>query len=80
MLGIWCGGDWLKERFGSAQSMVGWYMKVPELAGFSYANKSSFSFGIFMRKWACHYVALNVVSSLIYLWLFVVYKLVLGQS
>jgi len=31
MLGIWYGGDWLKEIFGLAQSMVGWYMEVPNL-------------------------------------------------
>ena len=42
MLGIWHEGDWLKERFGSAQSMVRWYAKVPELVGFAYVNKSSF--------------------------------------
>jgi len=34
MLGIWHEGDWLKERFGSAQSMVGWYVEVPDLVGF----------------------------------------------
>jgi len=27
----WC--DWLKERFGSSQSMVGWYVEVPNLVG-----------------------------------------------
>ena len=31
MVGTWHRGDWLKERFGSAQSMVGWYMEVPDL-------------------------------------------------
>ena len=25
------GDDWLKERFGSAQSMVGWFMEVSYL-------------------------------------------------
>ncbi len=34
MLGIWHGGDWLKERFGSTQSMFGWYVEVPGLVGF----------------------------------------------
>ena len=34
MLGIWHEGDWLKERFGSAQSMVKWYVEVLELVGF----------------------------------------------
>jgi len=33
MLGIWHGGVWLKERFGSTQSMVGWYMEVLDLVG-----------------------------------------------
>ena len=28
MFGIWHEGDWLKEIFGSAQSMVGWYVEV----------------------------------------------------
>jgi len=36
MFGIWHGGDWLKERFGSAMSMVGWYMEVLKLVGFTY--------------------------------------------
>jgi len=36
MLGIWHEGDWMKERFSSAQSMVGWYVKVPDLVGFAY--------------------------------------------
>jgi len=34
MLGIWHGGDWLKEIFGSTQYIVGWYMEVSELVGF----------------------------------------------
>jgi len=34
MLGIWHGGDWLKERFGSTQSMVKWYVEVPHLVDF----------------------------------------------
>ena len=33
MLGIWHRGDWMKEIFGSALSMVGWYMEVPILVG-----------------------------------------------
>jgi len=33
MLGIWRRGDWLKERFGSTQSMVGWYVEVPDFVG-----------------------------------------------
>jgi len=36
MLGLWHRGDWLKERFGSAMSMVGWYMEVLNLVGFVY--------------------------------------------
>jgi len=34
MLGIWNEGDWLKEIFGLAQSMVGWNVEVPDLVGF----------------------------------------------
>ena len=34
MLGIWHEGDWLKERFGSNQSMFGWYVEAPDLVGF----------------------------------------------
>ena len=34
MPGIWHGGDWLKEIFGSTQSMVGWFMEVLGLVGF----------------------------------------------
>jgi len=67
MLGMWCEGDWMKGRFGSTQSMVGWYVEVPNLVGFSYVNKSSIFFGIFMSKCACHYMALIVVSSVIHL-------------
>ena len=33
MLGICHRGDWLKEIFGLAQSMVGWYVEFP-LVGF----------------------------------------------
>ena len=46
MLGIWRRGDWLKDRFGAAQPMVEWYVEVPDLVGFSYVNKRSFSFYI----------------------------------
>ena len=31
MLGIWRGSDRMKERFGSDQSMGGWYVEVPDL-------------------------------------------------
>ena len=34
MLGIWHGDDWIKERFGSTQSMVGWYVEVLDLVVF----------------------------------------------
>ncbi len=33
MLEIWHGVDWLKEIFGSTQSMIRWYMEVPDLVG-----------------------------------------------
>jgi len=36
MLGIWHRDDWMKERFGSAMSNVGWYVEVPNLVGFAY--------------------------------------------
>jgi len=42
MLRIWHGGDWLKKIFGSSQSMVGWYVAVPNLVGFAYVNKIYF--------------------------------------
>ena len=42
MLEIWCEGDSLKERFGSAQPMVRWYVEVIDLVGFAYVNKSLF--------------------------------------
>ena len=34
------GDDWLKEKFGSTQSMVGWYVEIPDLVGIYYVNKS----------------------------------------
>jgi len=34
MLGIWHMGDWMKERIGSDQSMVGWYVEDLDLVGF----------------------------------------------
>ena len=34
MLGIWHMGDWLKQIFGSVQSMLRWYVKVPDMVGF----------------------------------------------
>jgi len=55
MFGIWNGGDWLKEIFGSAQSMVKWFMEVPDLLAYAYINKNSFSFGS-----SCVNVLLNV--------------------
>jgi len=36
MLGIWHGGDSLKERFGLAMSMVGFYVEVSNSVRFSY--------------------------------------------
>ena len=42
MLGIWHECDYLKEIFGSAQSMVEWYMEAPDLVGFRYVNTSYF--------------------------------------
>lgn len=32
-IGIWHEGDWMKEIFGSTQSMVDWYVEVPKLVG-----------------------------------------------
>jgi len=34
MLGIYHNCDWMKERFGLAQSMVDWYMEVLDLVRF----------------------------------------------
>ena len=34
MLGIWHGGDWMKEIFSLAMFMVGWYVEVPDLVAF----------------------------------------------
>jgi len=34
MLGIWHEGDWLKEIFALAESMVGQYVEVFDLVGF----------------------------------------------
>jgi len=36
MLRIWHEGHWLKERFGSSMSMVGWYVEVLNLVEFAY--------------------------------------------
>ena len=33
MLRIWHGGDWVKRRFGSTQSMVRWCVEVIDLVG-----------------------------------------------
>lgn len=54
MLGIWCGGDWLKERFSLSQSMVGWYAEVPDLVGIFIAN-TSYSY-ILIHVYCCQYV------------------------
>lgn len=42
MLGIWYEGDWLKERFALAQSMVRWYVEVLTWLDFAYVNKIYF--------------------------------------
>jgi hypothetical protein len=48
MLGMWHGVDWMKERFGSAQSMVGWFMEVLDLVGFAFVNNISFPLVFYM--------------------------------
>ena len=43
MLGIWHGGDWLKETFGSANIWSSNSWKPHTWFSFSFINKSSFS-------------------------------------
>ena len=70
MLGIWHKGDWLKERFGLAMSMVGWYMEVSNLVGsFLCLMKDKFS-----CLCTCNYVALMAVILWLFLWLYAGYK------
>lgn len=38
MLEIWNEGHWLKERFVSTMSMVGWYVEVPNLVGLCFIS------------------------------------------
>jgi len=74
MLGIWHGGEWLKERFGSAQSMVKWYVEVPDLVGFCiWLIKAKFLLSL-MSNYTCYYMALILVLSLTFLLLYVGYK------
>ncbi len=47
MLGIWNRDVWLKERFGSTQSMVEWYVEVLTWLDFAYVNKSYFPIMIY---------------------------------
>ena len=78
MLGIWHGGDWLEEIFGSTMSMVGWYVEVPNLVGSCLCLiKAKFS-----CFFTCIYVALIVVILWLFLWLYVDYKhrYVIGYS
>jgi len=42
MVGIWHEGDWLKERLGSVQYMVRWYVEVSNVVGFFICNKIFF--------------------------------------
>jgi len=70
MFGIWHGGDQLKERFGSAMSMVEWYVEIPNLTGSCLCLiKSRFS-----GFCTCYYVALIVVISLLFTWFNAAYK------
>ena len=74
MLGIWHRGDWLKERFGLAQSMVGWYVEVPDLVGFFIWLIRAKFLQSFMSNYIFYYVALMVVLSLLLFWLYDSYK------
>jgi len=74
MLGIWHGGDLLKEIFRLMQSMVGWYMEFPYLVGFFLCLIRDKFLLILMSKCTCYYVDLIVVLSLLFIWLYVGYK------
>ena len=74
MLGLWNEGDWLKEIFGLAQSMVKWYVEVPDLVGFFiWLIRAKFLLSL-ISKCTCYYVALMVVLSLLSIWLYVGYN------
>ena len=66
--------DWLKEIFGSSQSMVRWYVEVPNLVGFCiWLMRAKFLLSL-MSNYTCYYVALMVVLSLLSIWLYIGYK------
>jgi len=70
MLGIWHEGDWLKEIFGSAMSMVRWYVEVPNIVDSCLCLiKSKFSFFC-----TCYYVALITIILFLFTWFNVGYK------
>jgi len=67
-------GDWIKEIFGSTQSMVGWYVEVPELVSFCiWLIRAKFLLPL-INKCTIYYVALMVVISLLSIWLYGGYK------
>ena len=69
MLLIWHRGDSLKERFGSAMSMVRWYVEVPNLVDSCLClMKDKFSY-ICTGK----YVALIIFILWLFMWLYTGY-------
>ena len=66
MLGIWHEGDWLKERFGSANIWLGVSWKSQTRFDFVFINKSSFTW-YFMSKCTSSYVAFMANVSLLFL-------------
>lgn len=73
MLGIWHGGDWLKEDLVPPNLWSGVTWKSLTCLAFAYVNKSYFPL-YFMSKYIFYYVALMVVLSLLICWLYVGYK------
>ena len=71
-------GDWLKERFGLAMSMVGWYVVVPYLVGLCIINMRLFlliiSVWLYIFTYAadCFIFVMRNLSSAAVLWQFIV--------
>jgi len=69
MLGIWHGGDWLKERFGSTQSMVGWFVEVSYLANLCNHEYCLFLLGILWANILVYMVIICFIFILVICWL-----------
>lgn len=74
MLGIRHKGDWLNKRFSLTQSMVRWYMEVPDLVGFLNMSIIGIFLLYFMSTCTFYYVALMIVLSWLLFCLYVGYK------